>query len=213
MAAGVLLYVFANQDRWSTAGQTAGVIVASLFHSSGILGLVFVLIGWRVNPTIKYIAIFLSAAVAVYLVTNGSDSALQMYPGRYGYYTGENQISSTGSLFHISYIVVPALIGWRYRRWIYPRVAFPALLKAGIAAAAAVSVLNLISSTGASRLTIYLYFVPMMVYSAFLSLYPPGKASVYRTFIIGSCCAAGHMACFRQQFVCPHSLPELPLRN
>lgn len=182
MAAGILLYVLANEDRWSIVRQSVGVLVASTFHASGIIGLGFVLIGWRVSPAVKYLTIAIAVAVAVNFALNrGDEGVFDVYSGRY---IGEKSVGSIGSIFHISFIAIPALIGWINREQIYPRVAFPALLKGGFIAAAAVSAINFVSSTGASRLTIYLYFVPMMVYPAFLAMNPPAKASSYRSMIV-----------------------------
>ena len=63
-------------------------------------------------------------------------------------------------------IAFPAMLGFIYKKRIMDSIYNPGLLDFGLYASLAVFMINLFSSTVASRLTIYLYFVPMIVYPA-----------------------------------------------
>ena len=187
MAAGILLYVLSNEDKWTIGVQAIWVAIAALFHASGVVGLGFVLIGWRAQPAIKFSLIGVILIVAVYLALNGGDEGvLDTYSGRY---VGERSVASIGSLFHISFILIPAAMGWWFRRQVLPAVPFPALLYGGFLATGLVVAMQFVASPRASRLTVYLYFVPMMVYPAFLATMPGKSATSYRALIV-----IGHVA-------------------
>jgi uncharacterized membrane protein YjdF len=66
-----------------------------------------------------------------------------------------------------------------------PHIHNPSLLYFGLYASLGIFILNFASSTAASRLTIYLYFVPMMVYPALASMYGrKSQAMLMMTIII-----------------------------
>jgi drug/metabolite transporter (DMT)-like permease len=75
-------------------------------------------------------------------------------------------IRSFGSLFHIAMIAIPAFLGFIYRKRISENIHSPALLRFGLYASLGLLFINFYSTTVASRLTIYMYFIPMMVYPA-----------------------------------------------
>ena len=90
---------------------------------------------------------------------------------------------SFGSLYHIAMIIIPAVLGFFFKKRIIKYINSTSLLDFGLYASLSVLVLNFFSSTVASRLTVYLYFVPMMVYPALINAFS-ARTRLATTFVI-----------------------------
>ena len=166
MAAGIILFLFSRWERYSLIKRGAYILVAAMFHTSALINNVFLVI--KLNIAMRYklalgavitvVTLYISLRFSVY-----SDNMMQ-YQQRY--IDSDLIDESYGSLYHIAMIAVPALLGYLYRRRIAASIYSASLLNFGLYASMFIFVLNFFSSTVASRLTVYLYFVPMMVYPA-----------------------------------------------
>ena len=171
MAAGIILFLFSRWERYSFIKRGAYILIAAMFHTSALVNNVFLVI--KLNIAMRYklalgvlitlATLYISLGVSVY-----SDNIVQ-YQQRYL----ESDIvdESFGSIYHIAMIAVPAFLGFIFKRRIFESIHSISLMNFGLYASVLIFFLNFFSSTVASRLTIYLYFVPMMVYPALVATY------------------------------------------
>ena len=168
MGVGLVLLAFSFWRQWGIIRKSILIIIGTLFHTSAIFGGLFLAIGLPMRTATKVILIAPATVLVLYVAQQNTDipiisEGIETYGERY---FGSEQVNSIGSLFHIGLIVVPSFLAYIYRRRIAPFIPFPDLLRYGLFASIAVFFFNFYSTTGASRLTLYLYFVPMMVYPA-----------------------------------------------
>jgi hypothetical protein len=166
MAAGVMLLVVASWERTSLLGRTLGMVIASLFHTSAFLGLLFVL--WDSRLSIPRKLIFAAIVFGIFYSVGGV-TALYTDSWRYyqdAYMAGPQSIESPGVRFHVLLVALPAVIYFLYKVPLDKVSRENPLIMKGAVVAVLLLPLMLVSTTGASRLTVYLYFVPMFVYAA-----------------------------------------------
>lgn len=171
MAAGIVLFLFAHWERFSFVSRGLYILFAGLFHTSALINNVFLVIKMKIplrykimlGAVILSVTLYISFRISIY-----SENIL-----RYQELYLEHSVveESFGSLYHIAMIAFPAFLGFLFRRRIMHNIHSPSLLYFGLYAALSVIVINFFSSTAASRLTVYLYFVPMMIYPALIHLY------------------------------------------
>lgn len=171
MAAGVILFLFSRWERHSLINRSLFILAAALFHTSALVNNIFLIIKMNIPLRFKAILGGLILLLTLYLsfeVSMYSDN-ITKYQERY---LGSSFVSeSFGSLYHIAMIAVPAILGYIFRKRIFNNVHNLSLLHFGLYAAMSVLIINFFSSTVASRLTVYLYFVPMMVYPALVAIF------------------------------------------
>ena len=201
MAAGLILFLFSRWERYSFMRRGLYIMAAAMFHTSALVNNIFLIIKLDIAMRYKLVlgvvilllTLFLSFEVSAY-----ADNVLK-YQQRY--LVGASINRSYGSLFHIAMIAIPALIGFIYRKRIANNIHSPSLLHFGLYAALSVFVMNFFSSTAASRLTVYMYFLPMMIYPA-LTTSPEGRPQpgtmfsviLFHFFILGAWFALGNVS-------------------
>ena len=171
MAAGIILFLFSRWERYSFIKRGIYILLAAMFHTSALVNNVFLVI--KLNIAMRYklalgvvitlATLYLSLGVSVY-----ADNIVQ-YQQRY--LDSDFVDESFGSIYHIAMIAVPALIGFIYRRQLDAHIHSVSLMNFGLYASGMIFMMNFLSSTVASRLTVYLYFVPMMVYPALVETF------------------------------------------
>ena len=164
MGVGIFLLLLSRWETWGLVKRSAGVLVAGLFHASALVTGLFVVATLRASLATK-VAIGVPVLGLAYFATQRAEvfaSAIESYQQNY---LGD-RIESGGSLFHIGLIMLPVGLGFLFRRKITSRIHDIQLLTYGSWGALCVLALNFVSTTAASRLTLYLYFLPMMVYPA-----------------------------------------------
>ncbi len=167
MAAGVILILLANWNQISLKRRGAYILGAAFFHTSALVNSLFIIAQLRLH---LFYRLFFGGIILAITIFLGSKLAIfSENISRYeqSYISDPQGAASLGSIFHIAMIAIPAFLAFIFRRRIAPYISKPQLLSFGLYATLGVIVLNFFSSTAASRLTIYLYFVPMMVYPAF----------------------------------------------
>ena len=171
MAAGIALFLLSRWERYSLPTRGGLILFAAMFHTSALINNILLIT--KLNIPMRYkifigsgilmLTLYLSSEVMVY-----SGSVVQ-YKERY---IEESQfVRSFGSLFHIAMIAIPAFVGFVYRKRISENIHSPALLRFGLYASLGLLLINFYSTTVASRLTIYMYFIPMMVYPALVDAF------------------------------------------
>ena len=209
MASGIVLFALANWDRPTLIGKSAWMIVASLFHTSALLGVLLVL--WETHIRLTYkIALAVIVSGAVYFVSGIAD----LYEGNWQFYQdaylgGVGSIASPGALFHIALIALPAAIFVLNRRKISALLPCSHLLWSGVWMTGAVAILFTVSTTAASRLTLYLYFVPMLTYAAL----PAIVTRQHRDAIVGGILLFHFAVLASWLFFANNSSAHIPYRN
>ena len=171
MAAGIILFLFSRWERYSLLSRGAYILIAAMFHTSALVNNIFLII--KLNIALRY-KIVLGAVIL--LLTMYLSFEVSMYADNIAKYQQRYLESSFieqsfGSIYHIAMIAIPALLGFAFRKRIVGHIHSISLLHFGLYASLSIFVINFFSSTVASRLSIYLYFVPMMVYPALATMY------------------------------------------
>lgn len=166
MAAGIVLFLLSRWERYSFVTRGLYILTAAMFHTSALANNILLVTKLNIAMRYKVLIGSLVLLVTFYLSSEVSLYADNVVQYRHRYLEGNYSVESIGSLYHIAMIAFPALLGFIYKKRIMEYVYSPALLDFGLYASLAVFMINLFSSTVASRLTIYLYFVPMLVYPA-----------------------------------------------
>ncbi len=166
MAAGVVLFLFSRWDRYSLIRRGGLILIAAMFHTSALINNLFLILKMNIPLRFKVVlgiaifmlTVYLGMEVAVY-----ADN-IDRYQDRY---FGQSVMErSFSSLYHIAMIAIPALLALLFRRRIRPYIHNSSLLQFGILAALVVAAMSFMNPTVASRLSNYLYFLPMMIYPA-----------------------------------------------
>ncbi|MFZ4125920.1 MAG: EpsG family protein [Rickettsiales bacterium] len=166
IAAGIILFLFSRWENYSFIRRGGYILIAALFHTSALVNNIFLIT--KLNIHLRYKLLFGSIVllITLYLGTNVPIYAENI--GRYQqrYLEGNFIDLSLGSIYHIAMIFVPAVLGFVFRKRMSETVYNPSLLSFGLYAAVTILAINIFYPTVASRLTVYLYFLPMMVYPA-----------------------------------------------
>ena len=164
--AAALGIVFALLADWDKAGMARKVIViglAAAVHNSALFILVFILWDGSRYPWLRIALGSLALLVGVRVLDQSG--ATDVYAQRYL----EKNVESGGAFYHVALSSFPALTYLVFRKQIAAHGwASPLMLRASLVAIALLP-LVLVSSTGTSRLALYLSFVQMWVFPAFVA--------------------------------------------
>jgi len=210
MGVGVFLLGLSQWEKSSMVRRSVGIVIAALFHTSTLFGGLFVIYDLKLRPFLKIIIGTLFAMLGFFLVQRSETfyQGLAVYQQRY-FTADSGQASSVGSMFHIGLILLPAIVGVMYRKRLAPFVHNRSLLALGIVFSLALLPLNSISTTVASRLTLLMYFVPMMVYPALSEAFgPQNRSSMTLAIVLAHFVILAAWLLFAN-----HSMMHIPYRN
>lgn len=161
MALGVTFLLFATWEKFRTIGRSVLIGVASLFHFSAIVCAIFVVLGSNLSGIRRvFAAVFVG--LLILLAVTYAPERLAFYSE--SYVTGRRTIESSGAVYHVILLAVPAAIYFLIRkRWIEVNGRNPLMEHLAAASIAALPAL-IISSTAVDRLS--LYFWPSAMYVA-----------------------------------------------
>lgn len=170
MGVGIFLFVLSRWQESSTLNRTMAILVASLFHTSAIFCGILVVLTLRVRRLVQIPLAVLLSVLGYYLTSSVDIYSVALTDYDHRYLRDPNRVVSTGSLFHIGLILLPAAIAYLTRTSLRQIVSEYRILMLGVAGTVGLLGLNLISTTAASRLTLYFYFIPMLVYPALIHM-------------------------------------------
>lgn len=185
MAAGVVLFLFSRWERNSLITRALYILGAAAFHTSALINNIFLVIKMRIAMRYKIVLGMFILALTLYFSFQVPIYSENIVRYQQRYLESSFVERSFGSVYHIAMIAVPALLGFTYRKRIIPYIHSESLLYFGLYASLGTFLINFVSSTAASRLTIYLYFVPMMVYPALISMYGKRSQTILMIAMIG----------------------------
>lgn len=209
MAVGIMLFFLARLERSGFVKQGLWVLVASLFHTSALINFVMLIMQTRRHLVVKLIGIAALSSAGFFL-----SSSLLFYSDNIAFYqdaylSDEDSIVSPGALMHVALVWIPAVGYFVFKRRLDPYLHNVALMNFGAWATLVVLVLYFVSSTAASRLTLYLYFVPMMFYPAAVQLLGPARRQVLIFLVV-----VAHFALLAIWLVyANNSAAHIPYRN
>ena len=184
MAMGVILLTLAYWERITTPRRMAGIVIASLFHASALTFTIFAVLDMKVRPQAKAALVVLVGLAGGYVVMNVGAYADRIDNYRQTYINGEAVIASPGAMLHLLLIVIPVAAYVLFRTSIDRHLFLPQLVRFGAWATLALLGLFAVSSTGASRMSIYYHFIPMTLYPALSLAFGPARRTLMRTAIV-----------------------------
>lgn len=165
VAIGVLLWLFSRWNKSSTLQKVILIVFAATFHNSAIVFLGLIALDDRLRFAYRVFLAALSAALVIYLI-RGSE-AFSFY--QQVYFAGSGSAAAAeagGALFHVLLNAGPAAAVLVFLRQVR-NVLLPDSLHRGLAYIALCMVpIALITSVGASRFSVYLFPVSMMIVSS-----------------------------------------------
>ena len=196
---------FLALSRWRESGliwKLGLIALAASFHNSAVVFLIFVLWDGGRYPLVR--AIVGSAVLVVAARYLDNSGATDTYASRYF----EQNVESGGAFYHVALDAVPGAIYLFFRRQIAAHGWTSGLMQRASIIAVALLPLVLLSSTGASRLSLYFSFVQMWVFPAFVAAH--GKRWIPATFM----CVVYFLAVFVVYFTLgSHVDAYVPYRN
>lgn len=173
MAAGVFFFALSRWYQLTTVGRLSLVFVASLFHASAIVLAVLVIA--EINGSmLKKIVLGVPAAIGGSYLALRSD----LYGGNLSFYEASylanaHKVESPGALFHIALVAFPASLFLVFRKSLFASLQNNRALVYLCISSLFLVLMTLVSSTGASRFSIYFQCVPMVVYPALTRVVAP----------------------------------------
>lgn len=162
-ALGIVYILLAQWDRTSLLRKLFVIMLAATVHNSALFMLVFVLWDGSRYPWLRIAIGLISLFVAVRILDQSG--ATDVYVERYV----EENVESGGAIYHVALSALPAILFLVFRRQIAAHGWYtPLIMRASLVAIALVPMI-LVSSTGTSRLALYVSFVQMWVFPAFVA--------------------------------------------
>jgi hypothetical protein len=162
-AIGIVLGLLAHWDKTSLRRKLLVIALAATMHNSALFMLVFVLWDGGRYPWLRIVVGSLALIVGVRVLDRSG--ATDIYALRYL----EKDVESGGAFYHVGLSAFPALLYLLFRRQIAAHGWYAPLMFRASLVAIGLLPLVLMSSTGASRLSLYLSFVQMWVFPAFVA--------------------------------------------
>jgi energy-converting hydrogenase Eha subunit B len=190
IAVGIFFLVLANGKRLPLLIRLAMIGLATLFHSSALALVTFLLPGMRLNFAQKVLGGIAAAVLAAYFLNQSEFStSLEGYSNLYLSSADKQEVSS-GALWQLMSIAVPAAAYFLLRKSIHAVYPPTPVIALGAALALAFVPASFAFSNATARFAYYLQFVPLLTY--------PMIASIQRTegdrLLIRVCVAGFSMA-------------------
>lgn len=201
-AVGIVFALLADWSKASLLRKVVVICLAATVHNSALFILLFVLWDGSRYPWLR-IAIG-SIALILGLRFLDQSGVTDAYAQRYL----KNNLQSGGAFYHVALSAFPGLLYLAFRRQIAGFGWYTPLMFRASLVAIALLPLVVISSTGASRLAIYLSFVQMWVFPAFVAAH--GRGWIAAT----SLCVFYFLAIFLVYFILgTHADSWIPYNN
>lgn len=176
-AIGVVFFLLADWTKNGVLRKVLLILLAATLHNSALFILLFVLWDGSRYPWLR-IGVGTVALVLAVRVLDQTGAA-DVYAQRYL----ETNVESGGAFYHIVLSALPAALFLTFRRQIAVHGWYSGLILRASIIAIAMLPMILVSSTGASRLALYLSFVQMWVFPAFVASH--GRRWVGATALCG----------------------------
>ncbi len=171
MALGVIFVVFALWQEMGLVRKSVLIFFASLFHTSAILIGAFLIQDMRINLVLRLVVGVVVIFAGFYVLSRSSIYSGQLDFYADSYLTTEGQIISPGALAHVALVAVPAILYFVFRDRIYSIFDRSQILDLSALICLALVPAAFVFSTAASRFSIYMQFLPMIVYPVLVEIF------------------------------------------
>jgi hypothetical protein len=180
-AIGLGFLMLAHRKEWPLVLQLGVVGLATMFHTSAAVFLLFLLYESKGRLPFRLLMV---GAVVWYLYGQWNDpEAFFRYKAQYV----QGRLESGGALYHVLLTAFPAVLYLMARKRIQQTVGLDkATLAASLLSVAAVPMV-FISSTATDRMVLYFSFVQMMAYPALIKAYP-SQGRLLKLVVAGIVC-------------------------
>lgn len=183
MAMGVFLFALSRWHESTTTRRMIYVFIASLFHASALILTIFVVHEMKMRTVYKISLGVAFGVVGAYFATQSDIYARNIAFYEYAY-VGENRVDAPGAVMHLAIVALPAAIFLALRKSRMSYLNDVGVVYLGSAITLGLFLLLPISSMAVSRLSIYLQFIPMIVYASLVHAYGPSSRIPIRFAIV-----------------------------
>lgn len=164
-ALGIGLIVFAYSESLSLIFKSLLILLACSFHNSAVVLFLFIVIDLRVPVYLKIISV-LAVLALIYQAMQGTD-IVNTYNSRYLV----QNVESTGAFYHVMLSAFPGALYLLFQKRISAAGMARTTVKVGSYLSIAALPMILVSSTGTSRIVLYLSFIQMWIYPALIQTF------------------------------------------
>ncbi len=168
-AVGIGLIVFAYTDSFSISTKILLLLLASSFHNSAVVLFLLIVIDLQVSFVWKIVAVFTVLGL-IYKAMQGAE-VVDTYNSRYLV----QNVESTGAFYHVLLSAFPAFLYLLFQK----RIALAGMARRSVLIGSYLSIAALpmimISSTGTSRIVLYLSFIQMWIYPALIQTFKEAR--------------------------------------
>lgn len=183
-AIGLILFAISRWDTDRSWMKALWISLATLFHTSALIGFIVLMQGLKMRRAVKVVLICVVGAPMIFVIFRLSafSGSLEFYQENY---LGQDSIVSPGALMHMGLVWLPSAIFLLFREQLRDHVFDTRIVTVGAILALSTVVLYFISSTVGSRLILYFYFVPILVYPAVAAAADPERQGGILSLVIG----------------------------
>ncbi len=201
-AMGICFFMLSQWWQLSFAKRLGYILLAVTFHSSAVVFLIFLVVGVRMRTSTKVALVLLMVALVAGIQV--ASSFLDKYNATYV----EKNVESKGALVHVMLSAFPATLYLAFKKRIDAAGLGGGLLTLASWLVLLLVPLTFVSSTAASRLSLYFSFLQMWIYPALIHVYGQARSTM------AAYVALLTLAVFTVYFVLgSHAYAYLPYQN
>jgi hypothetical protein len=171
-AMGICFFMLSRWWQLSFSKRLGYILLAAMFHASAVVFMVFLVVGVQMRVATK-VALVLTLVALV-----AGIQAASSFMDKYNTIYVEKNVESTGAIFHVMLSAFPASLYLVFRRRIDAAGLGGRLLTIASWMAVLLVPLSFVSSTAASRLSLYFSFLQMWIYPAMICVYVQARSTL-----------------------------------
>jgi hypothetical protein len=171
-AMGICFFMLSRWWQLSFPKRLGYILLAAMFHASAVVFLVFLIVGVRMRTSTK---------VAVVVVLVGLVVGIQVassFMDKYNTIYVEKNVESKGAIIHVMLSAFPAMLYLAFKKRIDEAGLGGGLLTLASWMVVLLVPLTFVSSTAASRLSLYFSFLQMWIYPALIHVYAQARSTL-----------------------------------
>jgi len=155
-AMGICFFMLSRWWQLSLPARLGYILLAAMFHASAVVFLIFLVVGVRMRTGTKVALV--SALIFMVAGLQAASSFLDKYNATYV----EKNVESTGAIFHVMLSAFPAVLYLTLASWLVVLLV----------------PMTFVSSTAASRLSLYFSFLQMWIYPALIHVFGQARSTM-----------------------------------
>jgi hypothetical protein len=171
-AMGICFFMLSRWWQLSLPARLGYILLAAMFHASAVVFLIFLVVGVRMRTGTKVALV--SALIFMVAGLQAASSFLDKYNATYV----EKNVESTGAIFHVMLSAFPAVLYLAFKRRIDAAGLGGGLLTLASWLVVLLVPMTFVSSTAASRLSLYFSFLQMWIYPALIHVFGQARSTM-----------------------------------